>query len=482
MTFYNRAWQLMMPLLLSACAVGPDYVPPTQSAADHYTAPQETRESASNIALGKPMDAEWWTIFSSVALNNLIQHAVGDNYDLKAARETLSQAEAAVDAQQGSLMPQMSLNALAGRQKYGVALFGPSNFVIPPFTYYEVGPSLSWTPDIFGGGKHQIERQQALAAYQKHELDALYVELTGNVVSQAIQLAAVKSELVTVQGLVESDEKNLDMIQSAVLVGAATQSDILNAQASLAQDRQLIPPLKQQSSLNLHMLSVLLGKAPADWSLTTLRFEELTLPPLLPVALPTTLVHGRPDILAAESGLQAASASLGVAMANQYPALTLTANMLQEALTPSNLFLGAGNAWALLGGISMPLFDGGTLAAEKQEAIHGYQASLAEYRQTVVHAFSQVADALTALANDEDTLKITTLMLQIAQSSLDLTRQSQNAGNSSRLEVETAHRSLIQAQFKCEEAQLQRYLDVVRLFVALGGSPLVANTSQHSKL
>lgn len=454
---------------MTACTVGPDFSPPVQNPANRYTQNQEKLQTQVPIAWGKSMKAAWWTEFSSVPLNSLMRQALSDNPTLTAARESLAQAEEVVKAQQGSLMPQASMNALAGRQKYGVALFGPSNFVIPPFTYYETGPSLTWTPDIFGGGKRQIEYQQSLTAYQNHELDALSVELAGNVAAQAIQLAAMKTELTTVQSLVDSDTKSLLMIQSAVLSGAASQTDVLNAQSQLIQDRALMPQIQQQFSLNRHTLAVLLGKAPADWVPPPLSFEELTLPSSLPVSLPSELIRKRPDILAAESSLRAASAMLGIATANQYPALTLTANMMQEALAPSNLFLGAGNAWALVGGLSAPLFDGGQRSAEKQEAIHGYQSTLADYRQTIVHAFSQVANMLTALANDEEMIRITTSLVDTAQSSLNLTRQSQNAGNTSALALQAAQRSLAQAQLKLEAAQLQRYLDIIDLFVNLGG-------------
>ncbi|WP_297455711.1 efflux transporter outer membrane subunit [Ferrovum sp.] len=476
MKFPVRHLSLILTASLAACTAGPDFVPPKLAPADHYTSPAERVEPQPERVLGKQIESEWKTVFSYPPLSALIHRALEDNYDLTAARETLAQAEEAVKAQQGSLMPQGSMNALAGRQKYGVALFGPSNFVIPPFSYYEVGPFLSWSPDFFGGGKRSVERQQALATYQHRQLDALYVELTANVVAQSVQIAAMQAEITTVQHLLKADERMLSLIQSSYDSGMATQADILNARNRLAADRALLPPLKQQYSSNLHTLSVLVGKAPADWQPPTLVFDDLKIPASLPVALPSELLRKRPDILAAEASLQVASASLGVATANQYPALTLTANMLQEALTPSNLFLGAGNAWALAGGVSMPLFNGGMLEAEKQGAFHAYQASLAEYHQTVVQAFSQVADALTALANDTDAVKAMQSVVDTSQSALDLSMKSRAAGNTADLEVEAAHRALAQTQLKLEEALTQQYLDTTRLFVALGGSPLSNKT------
>ncbi|MHB8354621.1 MAG: efflux transporter outer membrane subunit, partial [Burkholderiales bacterium] len=427
----------LLALFLSACSVGPDFRVPDPPATKTYT---------SEIAVGQHIETEWGGLFASAALQALIRQAIADNYDMTAARETLAQAEAAVQAYSGSLMPQASLDALAGRQKYGVALFGPSNFMIPPFTYYEVGPSLSWTVDLFGGGQRRVERQQAQAEYQRHELDAMLVVLSGNVVSQAVSLAAVNAEITALQRVLASDEKTLALVQASFDAGAATRMDILSAQNRLIADRTLLPPLKQRASLSTHTLAVLVGKAPADWSPPPLDFDHLTLPETLPVSLPSELVRKRPDILAAEANLHAASASVGVATANLYPSLTLSANMLQEALMPSRLFYGVSNAWALAGGVSAPIFNGGMLSAEKRGAEHAYQAALAQYGQTVVHAFSQVADALTALAHDADMLDALKASVATAKSSLDLAQLGYDAGNTGLLQIEAARREFAQTQ------------------------------------
>ncbi len=461
-----------LALALSACSVGPDFTTPDPPATKTYTSEKEVLSPERRAALGQHMEAEWWTLFASNTLNTLIHQAVSDNYDIAAARETLAQAEAAVQAQSGSLMPQASLDALAGRQKYGVALFGPSNFFIPPFTYYEAGPSLSWTVDLFGGGQRRVERQKALAEFQGHELDAMYVALTGNVVSQAIQLAAINTEISTLERILVADEKILALVQAAFEAGSATRMDILSAQNRLTTDRALLPSLKQRFNLNYHTLSVLVGKAPADWAPPNLDFKQLALPEILPVSLPSELVRKRPDIMAAEANLHAASANIGVATANLYPSFTLSANMFQEALTPSRIFYGTSNAWALAGGVTAPIFNGGMLSAEKREAEHAFQASLAEYRQTVVQAFSQVADALTALAHDAEMIDALKAGVDTAQASLDLAQKSYEAGNTGLLQIETAQRELAQAEWRLVEAQSQQRLDMTQLFVALGGSPL----------
>jgi NodT family efflux transporter outer membrane factor (OMF) lipoprotein len=469
----------LIALVLSGCSVGPDFRAPDPPATKTYTSEKEILTPENRNAVGQHITTEWGGVFASAPLNALIRQAFLDNYDIVAARETLAQAEASVKAQSGSLLPQASLDALAGRQKYGVALFGPSNFFIPPFTYYEVGPSLSWTLDLFGGGQRRVERQQALAEYQSHELDAMYVVLSGNVVSQAVMLATVKAEIAVLQRILVSDEKTLALVQASFEAGAATRMDLLEAQNRLMADRALLPPLKQRSSLSYHTLSILVGKAPADWLPPDLDFEHLTLPKTLPFSLPSELVRKRPDILAAEANLHAASATVGVATANLYPSLTLSANMFQEALTPTRLFYGMSNAWALAGGLSIPIFNGGTLSAAKSEAEHAYLVALAEYRQTVVHAFSQVADALTALDHDTEMLDALKDTLATTKASLDLAQKSYEAGNAGLLQIEATQREFAQAELRLMETQSQQRLDATQLFVALGGSPLMSSAKHN---
>ncbi|MDE1942721.1 MAG: efflux transporter outer membrane subunit [Betaproteobacteria bacterium] len=456
---------------LSACAVGPDFKTPDAPATKTYISEQEILTQDQRVQLGQQIAVEWWTLFGSHELDGLIRRAIAENHGMSAARETLAQAQAAVSAERGSLLPQASLDALAGRQKYGVALFGPSNFFIPPFTYYEAGPAFSWTIDLFGGGQRRVERQQALTDYQQQELGALYVALTGNVVSQSIELAAVQSQIDAAQEVVRTDEKLLAMTRAAQDAGAATRMDVLNAQSRLAADRAKLPELKQRYSQSTHMLAVLVGQSPGDWTAPHLNLNQLRVPSSLPVSLPSELVHKRPDILAAEANLHAASATIGIATANQYPTLTLSADMFQEALTPSRLFYGASNAWALAGGLSVPVFNGGTLSAQKKEAEHAYQAALSQYQQTVVRAFGQVADALTALSHDDEALKAMNESESVAQAALDVARKRQEAGSSGLLDIELARRSYALARLQRLEAQTRQLLDVTQLFVALGGSP-----------
>lgn len=463
---------LASALLVSACSVDPDIKKPSIPEADAYATHDELVSMQQRAIMGRQIASGWWTLFASKPLNGLIRTAVEHNFDLASARETLAQAEEAVKAESGSLLPQASLGAAVGRQKYGVALFGPANFSIPPFSYYEAGPSLSWTPDLFGGQHRALERQQAMADYQSHRLDAVYLSLTGNVVATSLDLASATAEVAAVKRILAGDEQTLELVKTAYALGSASKVDVLAAQTMLITDHAMLPPLEGRLAVNRHALSILVGQAPANWVPPHLELEDFTLPRDLPMSLPSELVKERPDILAAQANLHAAGAAVGVATANFYPSITLTANMLQEALTPAGIFRSVSTAWSLAAGVSAPVFNGGTLSAEKRQAEHAYRAALAQYRQAILKAFGEVANALTSLDHDDESVAIMQKAVGTAGSSMNLALEGYRDGAVGLLQVQAAQRAFAKAQLDLVRSQRQRYLDCVRLFVALGGSPM----------
>jgi NodT family efflux transporter outer membrane factor (OMF) lipoprotein len=459
---------------LPACSSGPNFERPAPPAAQAYTAADEALPPGQRLALGKRIEGDWWSLFASRPLDDLVARSLAGNYGLAAARETLSQAKEALAAQGDTLLPDASVGATLGRQKYGVALFGPSNFSIPPFTYYEFGPSLSWTPDISGAEHRRIERRRALEEYQEHQLDAAYVVLTANVVAQALEAASARAEKEAVGEIVAEDAKIVALARAAAAAGSGTRADILSAQSQLDDDRTLLPPLDQRVSLARHALAILAGKAPSDAAAPEFDLGAIELPKEIPARLPSELARTRPDILAAEANLHAASAAIGVAAGDLYPNLTLTADLMQEALSPRGLLEGAANAWSAAGGLTEPLLNRGKLTAEKREAEHAYQAALAQYRQVVLRAFGQVADMLTALAHDTEAIDARQRALDTATASLDLAQRSYQAGNTGLLPVQDAQRLVAKARLGLVRAQARRYQDTAGLFVALGGSPIPA--------
>jgi NodT family efflux transporter outer membrane factor (OMF) lipoprotein len=478
---------LAVAALLCACTVGPNFHRPSAPATPAYrpageSTPVGTAAAAAQrgapdagpyaqrIRLGAPTTPEWWTLFQSPQLDDLMRRAIADNHDLAAAKATLAQARELVAAQTGQLYPQIGLQAGTGRQKYGAEFLG--TFAVAPFTYEAVGAGVHYVLDYDGAIARSIEEQKALEQFQRSELDAAQLTLTGDVASEAVIIATTRGEIRAAAELLSEDRNNVDLVQTAFVNGSVSKLDVLTAQSQLASDQALLPPLYQQLAMARHALAVLLGHTPAEWSQPDLELAGIRLPRELPVSVPSQLVRRRPDILAAEAQLHAATAAVGVATANLYPQIALTATLGQQALTPAKLFDASSAAWSLIAGLTQPLFDGGTLHAERRASLDALQAGAARYQQVVLDSFGQVADLLDALDHDAQLIAAQANARDTSQASLELARQSYQAGNSGLLQVLDAQRLRQRAELGFLEAQSRQYLDTIQLLLAVGGGPL----------
>jgi NodT family efflux transporter outer membrane factor (OMF) lipoprotein len=457
------------------CAVGPDFARPTPPAAARYTRdtlPEENAsksDSAQHIALGREIEGNWWTLFHSDAIDQLVAQALDHNRTLAASMATLAQAQEIALARAGSQYPQVNLTAGVGRQQYGDEFLG--GFAkIPPFTYFAVGPTVSYTLDYTGGVARGVEQQYALAEVEQHQRDAAYLTVTGQAVMETLAIASVRAQIDTVETILVQDRDNLRLVQSAFDNGSVAREDVVSAQSQIANDMTLLPPLRQDLAEAHHALSVVLGRAPAGELPDDVDLAQITLPAQVPVSLPSELAHRRPDILAAEARLHAATSAVGVAQSNLYPKIQLSASVGQQSLKADQLFDRASNAWSIISGLTAPIFDGGTLRAERRAAVDAMRASAASYEQTVLEAFAQVADLLEGLDHDAEQLDAQDHAQQASQSSLELARISYKEGNVGVLQVLDAERSYQQARLGYVRAVAQRYLDTVQLFLALGGT------------
>lgn len=465
---------LACALDLGGCAVGPDFARPTAPPAARYTRDILRAEDASasgnvqHIALGQEIEGNWWTLFHSDAIDQLVTQALDHNRSLAASMATLAQAQEFALARAGSQYPQVALTGGAGRQQYGKEFLGPIG--IPPFTYFAVGPTVSYALDYTGGVARSVEQQYALAEVEQHQRDAAYLTVTGQAVMQTLTIASVRAQIATVETILAQDRDNLRLVQTAFDNGSVAREDVVSAQSQIANDMTLLPPLRQELARARHALSVVLGRAPANELPADVDLAQITLPLQVPVSLPSELAHRRPDILAAEARLHAATSAVGVAQSNLYPKIELTASVGQQSLKADQIFDKSNNAWSIIAGLTAPIFDGGTLRAEKRAAVDAMRASAATYEQTVLEAFAQVADLLEGLDHDAEQLDAQDHAQQAAQSSLDLARISYKEGNAGVLQVLDAERSYQQARLGYVRAVAQRYLDTVQLFLALGGT------------
>ena len=486
-----RLLTLVCAGMVCGCTVGPDFTRPVPPAATRYIADTshsdrpQSDNAVQHVALGQEIEGDWWTLFRSDPITGIVRQAVANNRTLAASAATLAQAQELALAQSGTRYPQVGLTAGFGRQKYGDEFLG-GFFNLPPFTYYAVGPTVSYTLDYTGGVARSVEQQYALAEVERHQLDAAYLTVTGQVVMQTLAIASARAQIATVETILAQDRDNLRLVQTAFDNGSVSREDIVSAQSQIANDMTLLPSLRQDLVKARHALSVALGRVPASELPPDVDLSQITLPLEVPVSLPSELAHRRPDILAAEAQLHAATSAVGVAQSNLYPKIQLSASVGQQSLKADQLFDRASNAWSIISGLTAPIFDGGTLRAEKRAAVDAMHASAANYEQTVLEAFAQVADLLEALDHDAEQLDAQAQAQQAAQSSLDLARASYREGNAGVLLVLDAERSYQQARLGYVRAVAQRYMDTVQLFLALGGTspsaPVAVGSSQPGAL
>jgi NodT family efflux transporter outer membrane factor (OMF) lipoprotein len=454
---------------LTGCMVGPNFVAPSAPDTQAFTnaSMQQLQKSGTQVDSTQTEPADWWTLLQSPQLDQTIRQALKANNSVAAARATLEQARALDVVSDASRYPNAQLSGTAGRAQYGAAFLGPN--VFPPFTFYNIGPAISYSFDFSGGIRRTIEQQHAQTLYEQQELDAAALTVSGNVALQALAAAAARAQIDNLQALLEDDRRNLQLVQGAFDAGSGTRVDVLTAQSQLANDQTLLPPLRRDLSMATHALALLVGQAPADWAPPEFKLEEFNLPSSLPVSLPSELAHRRPDILAAEAQVHAATAAVGVATANLYPQISISANVSLQSTALKQLFDASSNAWGYSASLTQPLFNHGALKAKERAAAQSMQASLANYQQVLLSSFTQVADALEALDHDQELIDSEQGAVSVAADNLELTRESYGAGNSGVLQVLEAQRQNQQARLGLVRAQSERLQDTVQLLLALGG-------------
>ncbi len=459
--------------ILSGCMVGPNYRRPAGPASQQYDQQAQKQLGAcgaaigaQHISVGQKVYGDWWSTFGSAKLDRVMRKAIDGNFDLAAADATIAQATEAVASARGGLYPQVDFGAQIGRQRSNNGGFAHSTTA----SFYAVGPLVNFDFDVFGGTKRLVERQKALADFQKRQYDAAYLTLTGDIADEAILLASARAQMDAVQVLLADDRTNLELVQIARLTGSVAEVDVALAETQLAQDQTLLPPLTQQRDAARHALSVLAGQGPDEWVAPDFDLNDFILPANLPLSLPSELAHERPDILEAEAELHAASAAIGIATADLYPHLTLSGFINEAAVSASSPF-GAGTAlWGLAAELAGPVFHGGTLQANRRAAMDSYKASLAIYRQTVVSSLGQVADVLQAIYHDGEEYSAQYQAMDASGTSLRLNREGYQQGEVSVLEVLDAERAYQQALLGQIRAKTAQYLDTTQLSVALGGN------------
>jgi len=469
---------LLSATLLAGCTVGPNFERPSAPTGTGYRPPAEQRVAAQAepvADLGVGPQARWWEAFGSPELDALVDRAIADNFSLAAARATLAASEAEARAIAGRRLPQIDASTRIEQEQVNLSAFGfqPSPALgvngNPEFHLFSVGGGISYDLDLFGGLRRQSEQSVAQAEAQRRATEAAHLAIAGRVVDQVLTVAAISKQIEVADALLADDLRNVDLTQKRRKAGEGTLVEVLNAQAQYTSDRGDIPQLHQQLDEARHLLATLVGVAPADLGPADFDLEKLVLPASVPVTLPSALVHKRPDILQAEADLHAATAAIGVATAKLYPDITLGATLTQGAPAVDSLVKNAFRGYDVFAGLAAPIFHGGTLKAERDAAVARAHASAATYQQTVLDAFGQVADLLSALQSDARSVANQRESVDVAQRSLALSRRSFEVGNSGILQVLDSERLYQRANTNLVLARTRQYLNVARLYVATAG-------------
>jgi len=463
--------------VLSACAVGPDFQRPTAPTDTNYDSsvlPQTTavtdedKTPTQTFAPGKEIPAEWWTLFHSKPLNDLVTKAIAANPDLQAAQATLRAAKENEAAGESILFPSVTGSFDTTRQKTSGAQYG-GGFPSSVYTLHNASVNASYALDVFGGSRRQVEELGAQEDYQRFELQASYLALTSNVVTAAVQEASLRGQIRETKKIISDESKQLDLITKQLALGGATRLAVLQQENLVASSKASLPELEGQLAQIRHQLSVYCGDTPSHDPQATFELASLDLPEELPLTLPSQLVEQRPDIRAAEANLHSTNAAIGVAEAARLPQFLLSANIGDVANNLGRMFYPGSGIWSAGIDVSQSIFDAGQLEHEQGSAEAQRDVAAAQYRKTVLTAFQNVADALTSLQTDAEALNYTVTADRSAAEELKLAQERFKDGAISSLDLLNAEVTAQQAHINRVKAEAQRYADTAALFQALGG-------------
>jgi NodT family efflux transporter outer membrane factor (OMF) lipoprotein len=467
-----------LPVLLAGCAVGPNFKQPAAPNVSGFTAsPLTNTETVTGVMGGQAqrftpdadIPAEWWKLFHSQALNDLITRSLKANPSLKAAQAALVEARENLLAQKGAYYPSLSGSFSASRDRQSSFIAPVPNANIFQYDLFTPQLSVSYSPDVFGLNRRTVESLRAQEEQQRFQLLATYITLSANVVSAAVQEASLRGQVEATHRLIDINTKSLDILRNQLLKGYVSRLDVAAQEAQLAQLVATLPPLLKQLAQQRDALAVLVGAFPSEDPAETFELKTLQLPEELPVSLPSRLVEHRPDVRQAEETLHAACAEVGIAAANRLPNIMLSADIGNTALKIERIFSSGSAFWGIAAGVTQPIFEGGALLHKHRAAKAAYEQAAEEYRSTVLSAFQNVADTLNALEQDAKALAASAASERAAKVTLDLTQKQLQTGYVNYLTLVTAETSYQQAVLNLVQAQANRFADTAALFLALGG-------------
>lgn len=469
-----------LAIACGGCTVGPDFRRPDPPPGDRVVAAPVAAPAAASPAgaaagnaaqrfdAALDVPAQWWSRFGSPALDAQVARALAGSPTLQSARQSLAAGEELLRAGQGVFWPQVGASVALERART-VQPSGGRPAGVGPYTLATAGITVGFDPDLFGRQRRVVEGLQAGVDLRNAELRAAYVGLTANVVNALVARAGYRAQRDALADVVALQERQIHIAQVQFDAGTAAYTAVVALKSQQAGNAAAIAALDQRIDQATHLLALLEGQAPADAAPPAVALDDLQLPPELPDALPSALARHRPDILAAEAGLHAASAQVGVATADLFPDLSISAGGGAAHGSVARLLDSGIAFWSAQAQLAAPVFAGGTKWHARQAAISSYQQALADYRQVVLAALAQVADTMTALGHDAAALRAQQDSLDAADEGLRLTRAAYEAGTAGYLELLNADAQVQSARLALAGARAQRLQDTVALYAALGG-------------
>ena len=457
---------------MAGCAVGPDFTSPPPPSVTSLTpeplqiSARERQAFVANLQIPK----KWWALFHCKPLNAITARAIEGNADLEAAHAALRIANANTDAARGGFFPQIGASFGSSDQKPSASQV-PAGSSTSPYSLSSGQLSVSYVADVFGLNRRTVEALTAQAEVQYFEAEASYLTLTSRMALAAVQEAALREQIQAAETSVSVGNEVLTLLKKQLEANEATRTDVATQETALSQFKQQLDTLKKQLATNRDLMIALTGRFAGEGLAEKFDFACLQLPPNLPRSLPSAIVQNRPDIRAAEADMHAATAQIGVAIANRLPQFTLSADVGASAAAISKLasFSPPLLLWSIAGNAAATLFDGLTLEQKQRAAEAGLDRSAALYRGTVISAFQNVADVLQAIEHDQRLFISAERGEKAAKLNLDLTRKLLTQSQANMLQVLSAQQLFAQAASAKAQARASRLADTVMLFQALGG-------------
>jgi NodT family efflux transporter outer membrane factor (OMF) lipoprotein len=452
-------------LLLGGCTVGPKYVRPTvQPPVAYKEAGDEWKVAAPSDAISKGV---WWEIYGDAQLTALEDQLTAENLSLKAAEEQFAEARAAIRAAGANYYPTVTTQPELSRngQSQNYALYGNSGH--KDYNNFEIPVDVSYEPDLWGRVHQMVTSNRAIAASDAADVANVALSMHAELATDYFDLRSMDSQKQLLDSTVQAYTEALNLTQSRYNGGLASGVDVAQAQTQLETTRAQDEDVEVERSADEHAIAVLVGKAASDFKIDPL---PLTVPPpAIPTGLPSDLLERRPDIAAEERLVASQNALIGVARTAYFPNVLLSGAGGFESAKIASLLSGPSGFWALAGSAAETIFDGGARRAAVEEARANYNESVDNYRQTVLTAFQEVEDNLSALRVLQGEAATEQGAVAAAQHSLALSESRYRGGVANYLEVTTAQSAALVNERTAVDILARRMAASVLLIKALGG-------------